>query len=431
VGVLTPPYGSPDEQVHLARALLISEGRWWAPGEAEWARADIPRSLVRLYRQMDHAPATSPPRRFRAAEIIGRLRDPLDPAERVEARYLGYYPPLAYAPQAAALWLARRFESSPAVLLYAGRLGNLLFYAALGVLALRLAPRRGWALCLLLLLPMNVAQAASLSADAPTLAVAVLLFALACRAALGPEPPGPRARRGLLATSGALGLVKPGYGVLALLPLLVPPDRFARRATWRRLCGGSLLFAAVPSVLWMAIVAASGPFSPSPQADARAQLTFVLSHPGAFAAAVARTLALGLPTYAETFVGRLGHLNVALPAWVWIGALLALAASALADPPDPPALDGRRRGALVALFALGAAGLFVLAYLGWNAVGSRLIQGVQGRYFAPFAPLLLLAIPARGGGVSEAARAGLVAAAGGAGLAATAAALARAFFTAG
>ena len=49
------------------------------------------------------------------------------------------------------------------------------------------------------------------------------------------------------------------------------------------------------------------------------------------------------------------------------------------------------------LFLFGVLGILGLAYLGWCRVGQALVHGVQGRYFAPFVPLLLLALPARGG----------------------------------
>lgn len=395
--LVTPPFGNPDEHVHLARAMLVSQGRWWAPGQAPWARAEIPKSVSLLEHRLGHAPPTSPPRKFTAAEIRRLLEQPLDPQDTVSARYLGYYPPLAYAPQAVALWVARRLgPSSPAALVYVGRLGNLLSYVALGWLALRVAPVRRWALFLLLLAPMNVAQASSLSADAPTLALAVLFFALACRTAFGAVAPWPlRRARALLAAGVGLGLVKPGYWTLAGLGLLTPSRSFPSRHA-RGLALGALLAAMVmPSALWGALVAASQPYSPSPVADPRAQLVWVLAHPLAFARTLLQALELGIPIYVETFVGRLGHLNILLPGWLLVGYPIALTTSVLTDPRDPPALDGCQRAVLVGLFAMGAGGIFLLSYIGWNSVGAPLIEGVQGRYFAPLAPLLLLAIPAR------------------------------------
>jgi uncharacterized membrane protein len=97
------------------------------------------------------------------------------------------------------------------------------------------------------------------------------------------------------------------------------------------------------------------------------------------------------------FVGILGHLNVHLPTALHVLFPGVLAALALADRGDPATLGPARRAALVVIFLLGALGILSLAYLGWCRVGQPVINGVQGRYFAPFVPLLLLALPARGG----------------------------------
>ena len=47
----------------------------------------------------------------------------------------------------------------------------------------------------------------------------------------------------------------------------------------------------------------------------------------------------------------------------------------------------------IALTTFGA--LMLLAYLGWNAVGSPRVEAVQGRYLVPLIPLFVLALPRR------------------------------------
>ena len=57
------------------------------------------------------------------------------------------------------------------------RIGNLLFFVAVLYLALRIAPVCRPVLFCLALMPMTIHQAASASADGPTIASAFLLFA--------------------------------------------------------------------------------------------------------------------------------------------------------------------------------------------------------------------------------------------------------------
>lgn len=398
LAALMPPLGNADEQVHLARAYLISEGTFLPPAEGA---GSFPKSLVELEARMAHAPPMQPARRFRSEEIRAALEQPLRPDERVPAGALSYYTPLVYLPQALAIGVARRLDAAPAVLVYAGRLANLAAYAALGWLALGRAAVARWPLCLLLLLPMAVSEAASLSGDAATLAAAVLFVALASRAAWGPGAPerGPLA----LAASGALlGCMKPGYWPVAALVLWIPAERLAGRRARVVLLGAVAAAVIGPYALWGAWLAAHGVSAIHGSADPGAQLAGILTSPFAFAGVLARTIGEGFATYVESFVGMLGRLNVHLPGPLWTMAPLALAASALAEPPLERGPSPAARAALALLFAAGIALVFTLAYVSVNAPGARFVSGVQGRYFLPFAPLGLLAIPPLGGRGSRA-----------------------------
>jgi hypothetical protein len=397
LAVLIPPLASPDERAHLARAYLISEGTLLPPAETEVARATFPRSLVLLDRRLALQPAGVPPRKFERGEIVALFSQPLRPHVRVPAVALSYYTPFAYLPQAIAIGLLRLFRAPPVALVYAGRLANLGAYTALGWLALRAAPICRWPLCLLLLLPMSLSGAASLSCDGSTVAVSVLFAALAARAAYGPGERVERATaRGLVASGAALGLVKPGYWLVAALALWIPARRFPSRRERLRLLAAVAAAVLGPYLLWGALLTACGVTPIHPPADPAGQLDHLRAQPWELAAVLARTLAAGFGDYVESFVGVLGRLSVHLPAPLWLGAPLALVAAALAEPkgggPGPAG-----RVALAALFAAGALWVFALAYVSVNPPGARFVSGVQGRYLLPLAPLALLAIPPQGG----------------------------------
>ena len=101
------------------------------------------------------------------------------------------YSPVAYLPQAAAIAAGRAFGLHPLALMYLGRVANLMVWIALGYAAIRAAPDLGRPLLLLLLMPMSIFQAASLSADATTNGLAALLAAVVWRyATAGTRPAG-------------------------------------------------------------------------------------------------------------------------------------------------------------------------------------------------------------------------------------------------
>ena len=110
-------------------------------------------------------------------------------------------------------------QPAPLAMLYLARVANLIVYLLLAAAAVRLAPIHKWTLAMVALMPMSVYLAASLSADAMTLGLSLLVVALTLNLALGSEGP---SRRSLLALGLLLrapgpletGLPGPGPAVL-------------------------------------------------------------------------------------------------------------------------------------------------------------------------------------------------------------------------
>lgn len=86
--------------------------------------------------------------------------------------------PVAYAPSALFMALPNALDAPTILTLWFGRLGDLVVYLALVLLALRLAGAFHWAIAITALLPMNLAMAASVSPDAVTIGALVLVVAL-------------------------------------------------------------------------------------------------------------------------------------------------------------------------------------------------------------------------------------------------------------
>ena len=153
----------------------------------------------------------------------------------------------------------------------------------------------------------------------------------------------------------------------------------------------ALAAAALPSLWWAGVAAAADVPPLFPGADLAGQLRHALANPEGFLAAAAGTVAALWRPWLEGLVGYLGHFDVEIPAAATALGLTAAAASATLEPiPLRPAA----RLWLPAAFAATALAVLAMAYLGWTPVGSRVIQGVQGRYFLPLVPFALAALPA-------------------------------------
>ena len=93
--------------------------------------------------------------------------------------------------------------------------------------------------------------------------------------------------------------------------------------------------------------------------------------------------------YVQQVIGVLGWLNLWLPLSVYVSYVALLSVTACLAGDRPP-LAWRARLLMVAVCLLLHVGIFMRAYLYSTGPGDTAITGVQGRYFLPYLPMLLL-----------------------------------------
>lgn len=431
---LTPPFQSPDEPAHFYRAYQISEGHFLpdyhrpvgeiAPGaaaggagahflavEKDVGGGDLPDSLEIVARRFAHLQR---PRGYKAsstldanyqvsaAELADAWHLALDPQRRHFTRFVSaIYSPASYVPQAAAIFLARRLGFGPLALMYAGRVGNLVLWIFLSCLALRIAPTCRRPLLLLLLMPMTLFQAASLSADATTNALAVLFAAMVLRyvkldtpagslAAASPRV-GPGACAAFAVMAAMLALAKFVYLPLLALVLLIPPAR----------AGGPRRYAVAITILVLLSLAAFTAWTSQtrgldtvvmdkPGINPAEQLHFLRTHPSHLRTLITATVARDGSRIIRSFVGNLGWLDTPMSHLFTDAYLIAMFAACWLQVERSSfsrLLFILVAGAPVAISTLAIA---LLNYLYVIPVGENVAGGIQGRYLIPLAPAVIL-----------------------------------------
>jgi len=246
---LVPPFAGIDEGGHFARVYQLGTGRIvpdsavrGAPtGGGACLPVEVAAGIAREGARYEvHLASGAQQRALRAAVQSSdkKLASSL-PRCGTGGRFwsfstFAWYSPLPYLPQAVAAAGVRIGGGGVVGMLLAARLACLLTYVGIAWVAIRRAPVGRWALCITALLPVALFQGAtSVSPDAVTTAMALLVISSALRMTADPSPKLPRpflVEAVLL--SVALGLCKPSYVVVALcylLPLLGPARR---RAYW-------------------------------------------------------------------------------------------------------------------------------------------------------------------------------------------------------
>jgi uncharacterized membrane protein len=313
------------------------------------------------------------------------------------------YFPGVYVPAALGIFAARSFHSSPMGMLFAARFGNALFFVLIFRCILRLVPQYAALFAAVALMPMTLHQVASASADAVTITLSLLGFALLLRTREC------KLRGWQLGITGAVIVVmvlcKNSYWALPLL-LLIPTSQF-RNSSWKLAFIGLVVVASVGlAALWARATREASLDSYEAALtrgiDPKVNLARFVAHP--FKAFRDLSVRNGshyryVSLLTRQFVGVFGWEWVASGAFwrlLYLAMLLLVASLGTYGIPFVPA----ERLLLAAVFVGAAAATFVLLY----TVDGTMTQGrftywsagVQGRYFIPYSLAGLLAMGRRG-----------------------------------
>lgn len=305
--------------------------------------------------------------------------------------------PLAYVPQAVGVTAARLLNMNSLGLLYLGRLFNLLFFVGVTTLAMKRMPFGKEVLFGVALLPMTLHLSASFSYD--VMLMAGLFYFTACCLDLAYAR-----ERVRLADVAVLALImvvtgpcKMVYAVFMGLCLLIPVRKFGGWSRWA-------MSAAVVALAWgisMVMVNSQTIASYATETEAYVawageagySLGMLLHNPMLLVRMFYNTVLWQAEYYHLTMIGAyLGNLDTVLDVPYLVVALLTgcLLALAFRKPGENVVVTGGRR-IWIWVLCLACAGATMLSMLiAWTPVSSPVISGVQGRYFLPFLPVLLL-----------------------------------------
>ncbi len=307
--------------------------------------------------------------------------------------------PLAFMPQALGLCLARLIKGNSLCLVYLGRLTNLLFFVGVTWMAMKRLPFGKEVLFSVALLPMTLHLSASFSYDAWIMAGIFYFTAYCLNLAYEAEQVRMADILVLAAVMAAVGPCKMVYMVFAGLCLLIPLHKFKSRRNW--LLSACIVLAAMALGMaftssWRVASHVAGTENSMGWAEETGYTLGALLHqPMKYMQMFFNTVARQSEQYFRTMVGAcLGNLDPVLDITDPVVFLLAvcLMCIALRKPEEPLMLTGGRR-LWVWVLCISCAGATMLSMLlSVTPVGAQVIGGVQGRYFLPFLPILLMTV---------------------------------------
>lgn len=290
-----------------------------------------------------------------------------------------------YIPQVTGVIFSRMLDTPPIYSLYFGRILNLLTWSFCVMASIRLFPPLKWLFLSLALMPMTLFQASSLSADALVFGTAFCFIAVVMRM-ITREGSITWIETTAIMVIGSLFMIgKQGYFPLAGLVLLIPRRRFKTRLHQTRFMLVCLLLFSAVVVLRIHMI--SGIQDHHPKVVPDDQLANILSDPVGYIWILINSLNHKLTFYLISFVGFFGWLDTPLPDSVVFFYLIFILVICNTTVKIKPALTFGQKLVMTGITIGNVLILMTLMYLYWTPVGDRIIEGVQGRYLIPIAPI--------------------------------------------
>ncbi len=310
---------------------------------------------------------------------------------RRELKTKSVYSPALLMPQAVAMRLGRSANLPALLLFYAGRFASLISYLFLVWLALRWMPFGRWILAVLALTPMALFQAATITPDAISNGIGFLFIAGVLKVSQEQEI-GWRECGRLVLLIFVLFLAKVNLTALILLPfLLIPPTRFPQQRVYVALLGTTAILFLVEVAGWNLIATRFSNALLANNADAGAQLRYILDHPLVFPTILLKDPFINGWAYLQGWINGYGYFFWTAPQIVSVFFLLSLGSVLVLDSAREQ-VNRNDRIVFLLVFAAGYLATAAPLYLTFTTVGLNELLGVQGRYFVPLALLPVLAL---------------------------------------
>ncbi|MFV0352079.1 MAG: DUF2142 domain-containing protein [Oscillospiraceae bacterium] len=326
----------------------------------------------------------------------------------IDVRYVPVSPILHVVPTLGIL-VARILGLGRTGLLTLGRFANLLLFAVVMSRAIKRMPFAKHLLFCIGLLPMTLQLAASFGYDVYILSIVFYYFAYLLSCIYGDKPTGLKQLIMFIVLALLLLPAKYVYVVLMGLILLLFKDIFKKKNKKAIICI-CVAFVALAGAAFIILLPTLKTFigilptpeqivtgiMPNGDSQYNYSLFYIINNTLDFIKLITNTIATQIPLWLQGLLGgRLGeiiaiHIEIN---WVFIIAILiVLLLSAVPDEENSPRVLSTPQRTSFALVPLLIAALIFGVCVMWTPINYATVFGVQGRYFLPLLPFVLMAV---------------------------------------
>jgi uncharacterized membrane protein len=302
--------------------------------------------------------------------------------------------PFPYIPAAIMIKAGSIFKGSAVWLGWWGRIGSLFAYLGIIYFAIKMIPAFKPILLMIALSPMALYQGTSVSYDSLSMAFLFLFFALIITYYFQEHKITFRQILILCLVALAQRLSKDGYFIVFFSAAFIPMSKFENKALYWGTFVLMLMATFLPSQLWaMYLNQLHLPPEPSFQKDylfdLSKNLSFHLNDPIHAAYLIALNVLEQGQLLIHGSIGRFGYVYYLLPFPMMLFYLLSMLFVVMSEKVNL-ILPLRFRLPIALLALMNCLAIIVMFFLTGTAVGANYVFGLQGRYFTPLLPFLIV-----------------------------------------
>lgn len=388
--ITMPTFKNHDEYYHWLKAYEVSQGTLATPIEDGVQGSMMPEGVSKVFPTNEWTTLD-----YQMMKELLDVKLNEDNKGILNPETAAVYSFVQYIPQAIGIALTRLVTDNVYLITYGGRIFNMIFALLILYFAIKLMPFGKKMLLIPAMIPIAIEGFSSLSPDSMTISMAFFYIAYILHLAFGnKEQLELKDKVILLVSSIVIALCKIVYIPLVGLILIIPKEKFKNKGNKNKILNFCIIagIALMVNLIWLAI--SSRYLSTFREGDSIIQVLLALQNPILYIQKVLYTFNLNGSNYllslfgADLGWGELIKLYSLVP-YAFLGIYLFTAV-----------MDNDLKGKfkkyqivwilLVVLVIVGL--IFTSLYVQWTTVGQTSIAGIQGRYFLPILPLVMLVL---------------------------------------
>lgn len=381
MSIVTAPLAKYDEHAHFWRTYEIADGNLISD-----IRNEFPKSVEKMIIDEEGIYHIKDINYDSTRE---KFQYKLEPEEKVPLAVgaTAGNSPLSYLPPLISTFIGIQLELKPIIMVYLGRICNVIAYSLLIYFSIRLMPKKKWKqmIGVIGLFPMCINLAASYSPDTTIIAVAIFMLSYVLHLKFGERQVNVKDGIILGLSTVVLMMCKIVYAPMILLFFLLPKNKFKNKKIRNIIFAFMIAIVILGNGIWKLVPRGAGATGVS--TSATEQLYYTVADPMRTLGTFVNTIITLTPQYLMEMVGGWNTPEIIS---VILLAFLVIIIMNEEEKEDKIKLEKKDKIVLGIIAILEIILIFAGLYITWSRAHESIITGVQGRYFLPVLPLITL-----------------------------------------